>query len=101
MPIFFDLVLNDIKKIIDANKNRKPTAAITTELISEGRSKMKEAMDNVDSRPIELPKEFIISCTNNFAALKLGEGAFGAVYKGKDDNRYIAVKCLRFNLTFL
>ena len=59
---------------------------------------MKEAMDNVNSRPIELPLEFIISCTNNFAALKLGEGAFGAVYKGKDENQIFAVKCILFNI---
>jgi Ran GTPase-activating protein (RanGAP) involved in mRNA processing and transport len=89
-----DNLRNDINKLIDANINR-------INLISIGRSKMDEAIDNVNKRPIELPKEFIISCTNNFAALKLGEGAFGAVYKGMDDNRYFAVKCLRFNLTFL
>jgi len=60
---------------------------------------MKAAMDNVDSRPIELPVEFIISCTNNFGnASKLGQGAFGAVYKGKDDNRYFVVKRILFDI---
>ena len=79
-----------------------PSSSNPTDPISIGRSKMKEAMDNVDLRPIELPKEFIISCTNNFAEeRKLGHGSFGAVYKGMDDNQYFAVKCLRFNLDFL
>ena len=56
-------------------------------------------MQNENSRPIELPVEFIYSCTNNLIdSLKLGQGAFGAVYKGEDDNRYFAVKCVRFNL---
>ena len=51
-----------------------------TDFISEGRSKMKDAMDNVNSRPIELPVEFITYCTNNFAVdRKLGQGAFGIV----------------------
>jgi hypothetical protein len=60
---------------------------------------MKEAMENVNSRPIELPVEFITYCTNNFDdAFKLGEGGFGAVYKGKDDNRYFAVKRILFNI---
>ena len=50
-------------------------------------------MDNVDSMPIELPVEFINSCTNNFnKSLKLGEGAFGVVYKGEYDNRVFTVK---------
>ncbi len=72
-----------IKKIIDANKNRKPTVANTTQPTSSttttnaayppspttstpnknnpmdplsfGQSNMKEAMDNVNPRPIELP----------------------------------------------
>ena len=123
-------LLNDIQKLVDGTKNRKPTAANTIQPtssttttnaayppspttstpnknnpmdpISIGRSKMKEAMDNVNSRPIELPVEFIISCTNTFAEdRKLGHGSFGAVYKGMDDNQYFAVKCLRFNLAFL
>ena len=60
---------------------------------------MKEAMDNVNSRPIELPVEFINSCTNNFDEDgKLGEGAFAVVYKGKDGNQYFAVKRIRFNI---
>jgi hypothetical protein len=76
-----------------------PSSSNSTDRISEGRLKMKEAIDNVDSRPIELPVEFIISCTNNFDnALKLGEGAFGAVYKGKDDNQYFAVKRILFDI---
>jgi len=79
-----------------------PSSHNPTELISIGQSKMKEAIDNVKSRPTELPVEFITYCTNNFDKdRKLGEGAFGAVYKGMDDNRYFAVKCLRFNLAFL
>ena len=70
--------------------------------ISIGRSNMNEAIDNVNKRPIELPVEFIISCTNNFdKERELGHGSFCAVYKGMDDNRYFAVKCLRFNLAFL
>jgi hypothetical protein len=84
----------------------KDNAVLTTldlrNLISIGRSKMDEAIDKLDSRPIELPKEFIMNCTNNLAEeRKLGHGSFGAVYKGMDDNRYFAVKCLRFNLGFL
>jgi hypothetical protein len=84
----------------------KDNAVLTTldlrNLISIGRSKMDEAIDKLDSRPIELPKEFIMNCTNNLAEeRKLGHGSFGAVYKGMDDNRYFAVKCLRFNLDFL
>jgi hypothetical protein len=76
-----------------------PSGSSSTDPISIGRSKMKAVMDNVNSIPIELPVEFINSCTNNFdEALKLGEGAFGAVYKGKFDNRYFAVKCLLFNV---
>ena len=52
----------------------------------------------MNSGPIQLPVEFINRCTNNFAdALKLGQGTFGAVYKGMADNRYFALKCLRFN----
>ena len=47
---------------------------------------------------IKLPVEFIFSCTNNLHNdTKLGEGAFGAVYKGKDDNRYFAVKRICFD----
>jgi hypothetical protein len=60
---------------------------------------MKDAMDNVDSRPIELPIEFINSYTNNFyEALKLGEGAFGVAYKGQIENRVFAVKRMLANI---
>ena len=56
-------------------------------------------MDNVNSRPIELSVEFITYCTNNFAEVrKLGQGAFGVVYKGQDDNWDFAVKCILFNI---
>ena len=72
-----------------------PSSSNPTDPISIGRSKMKEAMDNVNSRPIELPVEFITYCTNNFAEVrKLGQGAFGVVYKGQDDNWDFAVKCI-------
>ena len=70
-----------------------------TDLISISQSKLKEAMENVNSRPIELPKEFITYCTNNFAVdRKLGQGAFGVVYKSQDDNWDFAVKCILFNI---
>ena len=76
-----------------------PSSSNSTDLISEGQSKMKEAMDNVNSRPIELSVEFITYCTNNFAEVrKLGQGAFGVVYKGQDDNWDFAVKCILFNI---
>ena len=91
------------KAIAEALKdNTVLTTLDLRNLISIGRSKMDEAIDKLDSRPIELPKEFIMNCTNNLAEeRKLGHGSFGAVYKGMDDNRYFAVKCLRFNLDFL
>ena len=58
-------------------------------------SKMKEAMDNEKSRPIELTKKFIDSCTNSSdKAMKLGHGGFGVVYKYTDDDRCFVVKCM-------
>ena len=43
--------------------------------------------------------EFINKCTNGFAEdRKLGEGGFGVFYKGKDDNRYFAVKRTLFDI---
>ena len=60
---------------------------------------MKEAMDNVKSRLMKLPAEFIFSCTNKFSeVLKVGEGGFDAVYKGKGDNEYFAVKPFLFDI---
>jgi hypothetical protein len=71
----------------------------TTTPTPSGSNLMKEAMDNVDSRPIELPVEFINSCTNNFnKSLKLGEGAFGVAYKGQIENRVFVVKCMLANI---
>jgi serine/threonine protein kinase len=72
-----------------STRTQTPSSSNSTDRISVGQLKMKEAIDNVNSRPIELPVEFIINCTNNFdVALKLGQGALGAVYEGKHDNRY-------------
>jgi len=76
-----------------------PSSINSTDPFSDVWSKMEEAMQNENSRPIELPVEFIYSCTNNLnITKKLGQGAFGAVYKGKDDNQYFAVKRILFDI---
>jgi hypothetical protein len=70
-----------------------PSSSVPTDPFSDVWLKMEKAMNDVKSRPIELPVEFIISCTNNFDKdRKIGEGAFGVVYKGEYDNRVFTVK---------
>jgi hypothetical protein len=68
--------------------------------ISADRQEMERFINNVAADPIILSLKYLEICTNSFTSKMLGEGAFGKVYLGYDNELkiFFAVKRIMLHI---